>query len=387
MPTSSSDAIHPAPVSGSDADALASPPEGKGGPGEREPSALDSAADEADLLGESRSGEVEIDSGSGSGSATFALPRGLIAPDPIVRALSESPPPEEVREPAAPAEPGRAGAPGVSSSTGSTDPIGALRLDDGPGAPAGPAGPAPARVEGSDDQVEIEYVNGPNWPMVLLASYASAATLALIWWVVLPRLRGEPAPGGTPATAPATAPADIEPRRADRSRRVEPAGAIPADRITTLGRPLTVGSLEVTPLGVDRADVRLRRATVSGKGEEKSGGSGAMALRLRLRNISRDAVFAPLDEAFLRDRDDGPSESFVDIDGGDRVYLYPLTVNSEWSIVGQTFPDLRPGEAKEVRVISDEKFPPTTSRMTWRVKLRTGLEGEATIGVVVPGTP
>jgi hypothetical protein len=111
-----------------------------------------------------------------------------------------------------------------------------------------------------------------------------------------------------------------------------------------------------------------------------------MALRLRLRNTSSDLVFAPLDEAFVRDRDDGVSESFVELDGGRRVYLYPLPVDSEWSIAGQSFPDLKPGQSKETRVITEADFPSTSSETTWRLKLRTGLKNSAVVGVKVPGT-
>lgn len=373
MATSSSDAIHPVSASDPDAAAVpsASPP--------REPSALDGAAGEADPLVESESGEVDLN--SGSGSSTFALPPGLIVPDPILRVLSESPAREVNRvepDPApGPAEPPRE-SDVVSSSTGSLDPIGALGISDQPAASR--ARPARGKAAGSEDDVEIEYVNGPNWPMVLLASYASAVTLALIWWVVLPRLRGK----GEGDTFSTPTPAAVGTRRADRSRKVEPAAPIPADRMTTLGRPLRIGSLEITPMEVARTDVKLRRSALSGKEERKDGGAGAMALRLRLRNTSGDVVFTPLREESVRDGDNDLSESFVELDSGERIYLYPLPVDSEWSIVGQSFPELKPGEAKEARVVTEADFPSTASGMTWRLQLRTGLKETATIGVRMP---
>jgi hypothetical protein len=375
MPTSSSDAIQPMSVSDPDAVALPPLPATPSPAAEtNEPSALDEATGEPPPLAESASGEVEI--GSGSGSATFDVAPGLVSPDPILRALAEassSSPPED-----APVEPKLASprAP-VSSSTASPDPLDVLRLDDtAPRRPAVPDRPA------SQEDVVIEYVNGPNWPMVLLASYASAATLALIWWVVLPRLRGR----NDVDTMATPSPAIVAARRADRSHKVEPTAPIPADRLTTIGQPLTLGSLEITPIDVARTDVNLRRASLGGGGEEKEGGTGAMALRLRLRNTSDDTVFVPLDEAFVRDRDDGLSDSFVELDSGERIYLYPLSVDSEWSIVGQDFPALKPGEARETRVVTAADFPSTSSGMTWHLKLRTGLKETAVIGVKVPGT-
>jgi hypothetical protein len=266
----------------------------------------------------------------------------------------------------------------IASSTDSADPIGTLRLGD-----ATPAPSKRGRTSGSEHDVEIEYINGPHWPMVLLASYASAATLALVWWVVLPRLRGQ-APTESPvASAPPSATIEEGPRRAARSRRVEPPAPVPPERTTTIGKPLKVGSLEVTPLGAARARVQLRRTGLAGRVEQKDGGRGAMTLRLRLRNTSNDAVFAPLDESFLRDRDEGPSESFVELVNGERVYLYPIPVASEWSIVGQEFPDLRPGEAREALVVTAADFPATASGMTWRLVLRTGLDETETIAVRV----
>ncbi len=375
MATSSSDAIRP--FGASDPDAVAVPPLPGGAPHDieaRERSALDDAAGEPPPLAESTSGEVAL----GSGSATFDVPAGLIA-DPILRALSESSPEGAPPGQANPSPQPAPVAP-VSSSTASPDPLDAFRLDDAaPSRP--PTGGKPKAGGTSRDDVVIEYVNGPNWPMVLLASYASAVTLALLWWVVVPRLQG----GGDVDNFSAPRPAAVGMRRADRSRKVEPAPPIPADRITTLGKPIVVGSLELMPIDVSRADVKLRRASLSGE-DEKGGGSGAMALRLRLRNTSSDAVFAPLDEAFIRDRDDGLSESFVEIDGGDRVYLYPLSVDSEWSIAGQVFPDLKPGEAKETLVVTAADFPSTSTGMTWRLKLRTGLKDSAVVGVKVPAT-
>ncbi len=376
MATPSSDAIRP--LSASDPDAVAVPPlpgASRRDAEPREPSALDEAADEPPPLAESTSGELAI----GSGSATFDVPAGLIFADPIVRALSES---SQEASPPTSAELAlpEAAKSVMSSSTVSPDPLAAFRLDDAPSRAAS-AGTPPAAGTSRED-VEIEYVNGPNWPMVVLASYASAVTLALVWWVVVPALRGRSDVDNFSAPKPAA----VGTRRADRSRKVEPAPPIPADHVTTLGKPLVVGSLEVTPLDVSRTDVTLRRTALAGEGEEKEGGSGAMALRLRLRNTSGDAVFAPLDEAYLRDRDDGLSESFVELDGGGRVYLYPLPVDSEWSIVGQNFPDLKPGEAKETRVVTAADFPSTSSGMTWRLKLRTGLNATAVVGLKVPGS-
>jgi dethiobiotin synthetase len=381
-PMSSSGVLHP--QSGTDADLDAFPVPPFPPTPDSDPLILDEKPLEALPLGDSESGDLQV------GSSTFSIPAEMITPDPIFSALAghpqkPDPAPETealaadpVPAPEAAADP-VAAAPFVPAEPipGSFDALGRLDINATTSAPA-----PPRKTEGEDeDEVVIEYVSGPSWPIVLLASYASAATLALLWWVILPRIFGK---GEVEHFKPDAPPTVAGTRRGDHSKQVEAAATIPDDRITTLGKPLKVGSLEITPLNVNRTDVTLVRKSLAGKDETRRGGGGAQALRLRLKNTSNNTVFAPLDESFLRDRDDGRSESFVELDNGERVYLYPLPIQSEWSIVGQTFPDLRPGEVKESRVISATEFPASSPGSTWRIKVRTGVDKTETIGVKIP---
>ena len=297
------------------------------------------------------------DTGSGSiGSSSFAVPAGLVIPDPMLGPLDVPALPDEVAD------------------------LESLRFDR-------PAASASASPPAEEDGEEVVYVDGPNWPMLLLGSYASAITLALIWWVILPRFRGETSgKPPTSASSPAEPPAA---NRADRSRAVEPAPPIPADRLVEVGKPLVVGSLEVTPLGVDRRPITLARTSLTGRPERRDGGKDALVLRVKLRNVSKDAVFAPLDESYVREGDDGASQGFVQLgEGGERVYLYPLPVSSEWTIVGQEFPTLRPGEVRESFLATGPEapttFPPGT---TWHLRFRTGLDATAVVGVAHPARP
>jgi len=332
---------------------------------------------------EAEPGEIPLDRGGGDeivpGSATFAIPEVLI--DPLLGALDETPSKAE-----------QAAAPVAAAAAPLTtfEALGPLNLDTPMPRPKRKArAPVPRaqgpRGGGAEVEEEVVSVSRPSWPMLLLGSYASAVTLALIWWVVIPRLRAPGVEPDDPRPAAKT-PSAGSTTRGDRSRQDAPAAAIPPDRVAALGRTIRVGSLEVTPLAVERGSVRLRRAGLAGKVEERDGGPGALKLRLRLRNMSKDLTFAPLDESFLRDREDGPSDGFVEIDGGERVYLYPLAANSEWSIDGQEFPDLRPGEAREVRVVTAAGFPAAGPAMTWRLRLRTGLDATDVVGVTVPAS-
>ncbi len=328
--------------------------------------------------------DIRLDSGSGDGfgSSTFNLSTDRVVPDPILGALDEASVEPVDSAPVSgsfslPDTP-RLADPLTSSEFGT---LTGLNLDV-------TAAPKSAHVESAlrgvdEDDEEVESVNGPNWPMLLLASYASAVTLALIWWVVIPKFRGK---GEIEGFTPGASTVAVGTRRADRSHKVEPAPPIPPGQMIRLGQSLKIGSLEITPLETAREDVKLRRSLISGGTEDREGGSGAMALRIRLHNTSKDVVFSPLDESFIRDKDSGVSDSFVELPSSDRVYLYPLPIESEWAIIDQAFPTLKPGEVKETRIVTSADFPSAPAGMIWRLRLRTGLDATDLIGVSIPPT-
>ena len=74
-------------------------------------------------------------------------------------------------------------------------------------------------------------------------------------------------------------------------------------------KPLRIGSIEATPLEIVRGKVELVPAF--GAVKPRDGGAGALKLKLLLKNVSTDVLFAPLDEAFLRERDPGDVDSFI----------------------------------------------------------------------------
>ena len=105
-------------------------------------------------------------------------------------------------------------------------------------------------------------------------------------------------------------------------------------------------------------------------------------LKLRLKNISTDSILVPLDEAFIRERGRGVRDSFVETGGTRRIEMFPLAVVSEWSIVGQEFRELGPGESYETWVVSAPgALGHLAPEMTWRLRLRTDLNQTETLGV------
>jgi hypothetical protein len=252
------------------------------------------------------------------------------------------------------------------------NPLSALKLDS--------TTSAPVIASSSDDDLVYEPIEGPpSWAWVLLASYASALTLAFAWMFYTGRVRLRPEP------VRITASTDSRPdlgQRDEQSQLVLPLPPIPRDKITTLGQPLRLGDLELVPLGVRADQVTLRRLPLDSRPETRNGGENALFLKILLRNLSRTALFAPLDQEFVRERDHGFPDSCIVTGGDDRITIYPLARESEWTIAGQKFAELRPGGALETVVVSQpDALGRTTKDMTWRLKLRTGVAATEVVGV------
>ena len=257
----------------------------------------------------------------------------------------------------------------------STEALAALHLESVPEPPIETEqAPAPAPAEDDEDVVP----RGVPLATVLLFSWASAATLGLIWvlWTGR-RLRESP----EVEEAPLAVEAHADPgKRAGNSRRIVPPPVIPADHIVRLGQTIRLGALEVTPIAVASGPITLERTAL--ERETKEGGTNALLLRLRLKNVSTDKVLAPLDEAFLRERPRAEPDSFVETAVGETIPLYPIALESEWSIVGQVFRDLKPGESFEsIVATAPDALAKTTPEMTWRIRLRTDINHTEDLGV------
>lgn len=230
------------------------------------------------------------------------------------------------------------------------------------------------RSHGSIDRILGDARRPPySWSTLLLASYSSAVTLALIW--VLMTNRGfrrpdtavPPPPaidwGQTAAKTPATG-----------STRTE-------YRVTTLGMPLIVGDLEVTPLSVRFRDVRLLRIVNPEAGGRRRV-ADCLVLTLRLTNKSSDRRLTPLELATVRDSGDATDGSFIESATGERIGMFELAMESEWSIEHQSFPSVKPGKSEDVILVSepihDRKL---ASPLVWRVRIQTDAGESEEIGV------
>ena len=254
--------------------------------------------------------------------------------------------------------------------------LAALHIESEPEAPVvaeKAAAPVPEAIEDDDEDLP----RGVPLSTVLLFSWASAATLGLIWVLWTGRRLRESPEEATPLAAEAQADPG---KRAGASRRIVPPPVIAADHLVTLGKTIRIGALEVTPLSVSSGPITLERTAL--ERVTKDGGKNALVLRLRIKNLSTDKVLAPLDEAFLRERPRAEPDSFVETTGGETIPLYPIALESEWAIAGQVFRDLKPGESFEsIVATAPDALDKTTPEMTWRIRLRTDINHTDDLGV------
>jgi hypothetical protein len=254
-------------------------------------------------------------------------------------------------------------------------------ITDAPSSSAPNSALAFRALEDWSDNGEVEPEHRRfSWASVVLFSYANAITLALVWTIIKNRSDHKPETGlrETSGAVATQNPA----RQAGLSRKVEPPEPILGEHFATFGKPLQVGSLEITPIDVKRHDVQLQPANAHASPSRKDGGKKALVLRLRLRNTTDDSTFAPLDQGYLRERGKGIVDTYVETADHQKVYPFPLAVDSELSIVGQDFAELRPGESKVFAIFSAPDAPPDSAGpFTWRVRLRTGINRTDTIGV------
>ena len=246
-----------------------------------------------------------------------------------------------------------------------------------------PTIPPASDDEETEDEDDEESAPRTSLLVILLASYASAVTIGLVW-VLLSGRKVQESPSLADDSA-VSSPRDPG-VRADRSRTLSGPVAIPETHRVTLGKTIRVGDLEITPLALTEGPVELER-TLTERVLKKEG-DHALTLAIRFRNVSQSSLFAPLDEAFIRQRLRTEPESFVEsMSGVPIIANYPLAVESEWSIVGQVFRELRPQETFESLIVSEaDVLTKVEPEMIWRIRLRTGIERLGDVGVVMNAT-
>jgi hypothetical protein len=235
-----------------------------------------------------------------------------------------------------------------------------------------------ARVQSGASRTsdDVEPHGLGTWTSLLLLSYASALTLGLAWllWT-----------GRAFRSAPATESSAKRKGVDQSSKAAEPRlrqdlPAIPAENQTSVGKAITIGDVEITPLLIQLAPVDLVRSIDAGDFHHEE--TNSLVLRFRLKNVSKMHTLAPLARSLVRDQLSALDRSFVATASGDNIGLYPLAVESEWVILGQEFPVLKPGESAETLVASEPVNEDRLAEsMTWRILLRIGPYRTDMLGV------
>jgi hypothetical protein len=230
-----------------------------------------------------------------------------------------------------------------------------------------------------EDEDEPQPARSTNWLSVLHTSLTSALAIGLIWVVWGKRVARESATVEPDPFPPAESSSDPG-HRAGQSRKLVALEPLPENRIIALGQTIAIDSLEVTPLKILAGPVILRHAI--NKPQARRGGNDALILKIRLKNLSRDLILVPLDEAFIRTRGRGIRDSFIEAGPSRQIEMFPLAIVSEWAIAGQDFRELKPGESYETMVVSAPKaLGDVTPDMTWRLRLRTDINQTSTVGI------
>jgi hypothetical protein len=227
----------------------------------------------------------------------------------------------------------------------------------------------------SRDEAEPQHEGRIPWGHVLLLSYSSVLTLALIWIIGSGRIPK----AGAPAPAAEEKAAVESPSQAAEPAEDPSPPPLPPENLATIGQTVRLQDLEVTPLAVEAVPLELIRAIDPGRRRRER---DCLVLRLRLVNRSNNQAFAPVDLNLVRDRDLKAFDPFIATSDGRSIPLFPLAVDSEWSIAGQRFPVLRPGDSAQTFVAAEAgSAGRLADEMTWRVRLRTGVYRIDMLGV------
>ena len=163
---------------------------------------------------------------------------------------------------------------------------------------------------------------------------------------------------------------------------------LPARLMTTLGKPLRIGAIEITPLGVDfgpwSAFTKLKNRPQPRKVPIKT----TLVLHVRLKNVSPDLSFYPTDPYYDRNPKQPNDKPYTLVDVGGRKYYggligyatEPGNTERTW-LQGQENDDkpLGPGETRDTVLVARpgdglfEAVRKATEPAVWRMQVRRGL--------------
>jgi hypothetical protein len=211
--------------------------------------------------------------------------------------------------------------------------------------------------------------------LIGLISYASAATLALIY-LLFAISRSRP---HALESLPDVPPLDVE---HGEVMKLAPADAdLPPGHRLELGESRRFGNILVEPVRVVREPIAFEH--FSGQTSvSKPPTRPVLKLWLRFTNVSDNQTIAPLDPNLVFRRamlDSGPQANQIIRNVADQkgdvaqVLLYDHPISSEWDLSDQQLGvPLAPGESLETFLPSEEAGADLTGLLVWRVHFRKG---------------
>jgi hypothetical protein len=208
--------------------------------------------------------------------------------------------------------------------------------------------------------------------LILLASYASAMTIAFLWlWMA----RNTARPHELESLP------DVAPLGPNEFRYAPQNASMPAGHTLPLGAQKQLGYIKVEPLRVTRGPVQF--AHYSDPSQSKPPTGPVLKLWLRFTNVSTDQLIAPLDAELLLTRSYQIESDIVlanqlllpaDKTSRKPAYVIDHPTTSEWDLAGQKLGHrLAPGESLETYIpLEPGSDAHLTGHLLWRVHFRKG---------------
>ncbi len=258
-----------------------------------------------------------------------------------------------------------------------------------PAATSAGSSAAQPRPESSGSPASTAEDTVPRQHFILVAGYASAATLALLYLLIFG--------SGNSKTHQLESLPDLVPEiRKDGAvgiPRVLPGFDLAPGHELQLGESQRFGNLKVTPVKVTRGTLEFVHAYGNGK-VKKEPSEPVLKLWLKFENVSKGQEFPPLDRTLVYRRIFDPklqSEFSLNFlckadqrkrEDGERHFLYDMPEFSEFNLQGQNLDHwLTPGETWETFIPSEEGLADLKGNWVWRVLFRKGLNPDSGRGV------
>lgn len=236
------------------------------------------------------------------------------------------------------------------------------------------------------DAVSVETV--PRQHFILVAGYASAVTLALLYLLLVGLTSKPHFLESLPDLVP-----EIRKDGAVGMPRVLPHFDLPPGHELKLGESQRFGNVVVTPVKVTRGPLRFVHA-YGNKNAALPQSGPVLKLWLKLENVSKTQEFPPLDRTLVYRRIYDPKlqadfalpflcpEAERKAENGEHFLVYDMPEFSEFLLEGQQIDRwLTPGESYETYIPSQDNLTQLSGPWVWRVLLRKGLNPQSGRGV------